>query len=628
MRIAVALVCLEFLVGSPLRAVTLSEGQSAYSQNQIAQAERIFTALAADPSALPPDRAAAARELARIAWLIDGNAARALDYLTVAANAGDKPCETGSLTVRVLRQSGRAAEAISRSAALLAACPDGIGDDEIIRTHVLGARLDLAAAAGGANRAKLLTEASIDARSFGPEADIEAARLRMETGLLTGDAPAALAAWKDYFWIEEGDAPQALANAGVTAVFTNGLARNAPLDDRLKLTDLLMRTGFAVQSRRFADAHGLQAAARDNPVMKRLQAYWSVHDQVEATFLKVNRRMARGGKTPAVLKAAASALDPLIEAAAATLMKAADSTGEVKAVLKSAYGLVGTGRGETSGYPSLHMGHLIEDREMLIAQHGKTAKIHYMSVDNMLANGFESWLWDGGPMVGGWQADGVIVQVRGAYVKSPLRAFRQSQDSPERRELIANERRLAPEDKAKLRARPVATLPGLGDRLQIQLVDRIMAVARTRTRDERGLRKAFLAEFSRANFNQSIEVHEGRHAIDESLGLSGKAEQPVFEYQAKLSELVLAEYPRMALRNMNLNLEGNGPHDKAGARIFSEYAKWIAAHSTEVMGFDPALPALVQLDKLTDGQIREIARNLDPLPNGRPSPLKLGNEAK
>jgi hypothetical protein len=41
------------------------------------------------------------------------------------------------------------------------------------------------------------------------------------------------------------------------------------------------------------------------------------------------------------------------------------------------------------------------------------------------------------------------------------------------------------------------------------------------------------------------------------------------------------------------------------------------------MGYDPALPALVQLDKLSDSQISEIARGLDPLPNGRESPSKL-----
>ena len=35
-----------------------------------------------------------------------------------------------------------------------------------------------------------------------------------------------------------------------------------------------------------------------------------------------------------------------------------------------------------------------------------------------------------------------------------------------------------------------------------------------------------------------------------------------------------------------------------------------------MIGYDPAVAALAQLDKLTDGQIREIARGLDRLSRG------------
>ena len=123
---------------------------------------------------------------------------------------------------------------------------------------------------------------------------------------------------------------------------------------------------------------------------------------------------------------------------------------------------------------------------------------------------------------------------------------------------------------------------------------------------------------------KSLRLHlEGRHAIDNAMGLSDNVDQGVLEYQAKLSELALTDYPRMALRNMNRALEGDGPHDRAGARIFDEYRQWMEAHpADQIMGYDPALPALVQLDKLSDGQIAEIARSLDLLPNGRPSPTK------
>jgi hypothetical protein len=119
-------------------------------------------------------------------------------------------------------------------------------------------------------------------------------------------------------------------------------------------------------------------------------------------------------------------------------------------------------------------------------------------------------------------------------------------------------------------------------------------------------------------------VHEGRHAIDGMLGHSGKVEQPVLEYNAKLSELALTAYPRIALGNMSHNLEGEGPHDKAGAKLFDDYRKWMEANTDQIIGYDPAVPVLAQLDKLTDNQIREIARGLDRLARGdKTAPAKL-----
>jgi hypothetical protein len=129
------------------------------------------------------------------------------------------------------------------------------------------------------------------------------------------------------------------------------------------------------------------------------------------------------------------------------------------------------------------------------------------------------------------------------------------------------------------------------------------------------VRRLFLAEYSKAVFNQSIRVHEGRHAIDNSMGVgtTQKVDQAVLEYHAKLSELALTAYPRIALRNMDRSLEGDGPHDRAGARVFDGYRKWMEAHTGEIMGYDSTIPALAQIDKLTDPQIRDIARSLDPL---------------
>jgi hypothetical protein len=232
----------------------------------------------------------------------------------------------------------------------------------------------------------------------------------------------------------------------------------------------------------------------------------------------------------------------------------------------------------------------------------------------MLANGFESWLWDGSAASGGWAADGTIVQVRGLYTGAPMRAFALLGDGPARREMIANQPRLAREDLERLGTPPVAELRGLQDRLYLQMLDRVAAVARSRGGD---FRSAFLSEYYHASIRHSIYLHETRHIIDGRLHVDDGHEavpSTGLEYRAKLTELGLADYPRMAFWNMiDANIGAATSHGQANARIMDLYRNWIEAHGAEVMGYDPALPALAQVDKLTDDQMRTIARAADPL---------------
>ena len=100
------------LISTGARAVTVSEGRAAYERNKVGDAERIYASVVADTAASAADRSAAERELARIAWLIDGNSIRALAHLSAARSIGDKPCDTSELVARVLRESSEAREAL------------------------------------------------------------------------------------------------------------------------------------------------------------------------------------------------------------------------------------------------------------------------------------------------------------------------------------------------------------------------------------------------------------------------------------------------------------------------------------------------------------------------------------
>ena len=67
----------------------------------------------------------------------------------------------------------------------------------------------------------------------------------------------------------------------------------------------------------------------------------------------------------------------------------------------------------------------------------------------------------------------------------------------------------------------------------------------------------------------------------------------------------------MAFGSINDSLvNSDSSHGIANTRIMGAYADWIAAHSKEVSGYDHASPALTQLDKLSDAQLRAVAADL------------------
>jgi hypothetical protein len=553
------------------------------------------------------DRAEAHRQLGRIAWLVDGDSRRALAALGAAEAAGDERCATARIEARVRREAGQGDALLARLPALAAACPEP-GAADRIRLYGAAAALDQAAAGEGrrlADAATLLAATGADGR-----AGLDASSLALELALVRGDAAAALQAWKDYFWLSDGDLPQALrANfpGGAAPVFAAGLARAAPPAARLVLVDLLVRAGFARAAERFAAATGLAKAAAGDPLWRKASGYFETRRALEAALLASNRRVARGGRP--------ADIDSLYMAAERRLVAAAGLPRQSRAALLAAYGLYGEAE-KTDGYAGLNLGHAIRDERLRIEQYGHRAEATFIALDNMIANGFDSWLWDGDAATGGWtEAGPVIVEVRSEYVESALTAWSVFSGGPARARLTARIRARTALDLAALKGGDVAFLPGLADRLRLQLADQVGARARAAAGRGGDLRRAYLDEYRRAAFQQSIFIHEGRHVLDRVLlDAGGRRDQAILEYRAKLSELALADYPRLALFNIDAaSIGGSGAHGRANRRILQAYADWIRGHRGEVAGFDPALPPLVQADKLSDAQIRAIARGLDPI---------------
>lgn len=575
------------------RAATLTEARDTYDNNRVSEAEAMLDEIAADPAVGEAERAQALRELGRI----DGLVRAEVDAIAAAmaqTSRGEERCATAATALRIYREVGEPATPLAYAKSAGGECAEGDSETlriELARTHIAlartqpGAHMHLDAAA-----AQL---AAIDEAARGAPA---VASTRFALALARRDANAAFAAWRDYYWLTEADAPQAMgAYAGrVSALFQAGLAADAPVPDRLALIEMLIRAGFTSEARHLAEDADLAGRASDNPTWRWAAAFFTFHETVRETTLRANREMAAGG--------GGEWYEDAIGAAAEQLMQSVGLSGDPRDALAQSYSVFGT-IGLTDNYPSLHAGHAVRDERIAVAQYGRTAELRFIVIDNMVANGFWSWLWDGSAQAGGWSNSGdTIVQVRSAYTAGPLNALRRARPGPFREQHLARITRDERSERAALGDDGVATLPATGARLRLQAIDRIAA-------HTGGDDAAFIAEYWRA-FNQSTIEHEGRHALDK---LSGRRfSDATYEFRGKLSEIALADYPRLSLSSIVAQTLSDTPHGNANRRILQGYRARMRRHRDEIAGFDRGAPALSQLHLLSDDQIRAVARSLDP----------------
>jgi hypothetical protein len=268
--------------------------------------------------------------------------------------------------------------------------------------------------------------------------------------------------------------------------------------------------------------------------------------------------------------------------------------------------------GKTAGVLDLHYGHRIIDEQREVSQYGKRGTLRFIAMDGIVSNGYSSWRRDGAGGDGGWSADGVIYQVRPMYADGPVRLWLRTAD-PELR--AKRDKEMADETKRDIEraaAQPIRYFPGLAMRLDRQYGDALLAELKAQGLEGDALRDAFLARANKDVFDSSIWAHEGRHAIDLKDGIK---DSPELEFRAKLSEVALGPSPRKSLTGgiISGDIGSDTPHGKANKRVAEGLVAWMKAHAGEIAGLDTGAPLLPQLDKLTDGQLRDAFRSMDPL---------------
>ena len=599
---------------APLRAQAppIDQAAAAYGVYDIGRAESLYEAVADDPGSSDRDRAVARRELARIAWLVDAEAVRARRLLSASIPEDPDPCPAARLLARVLNDGNAPVEAPAWLDPLATRClaiEPGVAIERIRslahQAAVLSGR-EQAGVVGGALHA--YRTLPVDVRS-----SPDASRLLLTLGLLSGDPATALEGWRGYFGLPEGETlPEALRGPDLDGrrIFEGGLAVDASPNARLDLAVLLMRAGFHEDLRRFVAAGGIDSRRLAGDERARtVTAYLHLVERLQTTIAAHDRYYARHGERDE--DGYEARLRELLREAVAAL---GDRSEDPWPALRRHFNLYGV-IGKSNGVSGIHLGHVITDERTRVAQGARSGSLRFVAIDNMIHNSFSGWLADGASGPGGWASDGAtIVQVRPRYLSVVETALSWAQPGEARERALREMEAKRQSDRAIARSEPIAYLPGVRDRLRLQGIDDIAERVREEIENPADFAPAFRRAFSAAVFGSSITAHEGRHVLDQ-LEFSGDAAlpNPELEYRAKLSELAMAASPKLALSSIYSPLfGGTSGHGIANRRLAEALADWVDAHSEQVEGYDPQLTALEQIDRLTNDQLRSIARSLDP----------------
>lgn len=264
---------------------------------------------------------------------------------------------------------------------------------------------------------------------------------------------------------------------------------------------------------------------------------------------------------------------------------------------------------ETRGAVSeLHLAHRLTSRRIGTGEEAGELVV----LDGVVAKGLDAWLLDDAGGRGGWTANDTAYQIRTAFTENPFRSWiglTEPQAIPGELFRITRD---SVGDIDRVRRDSLGYFPGVAARLFREgaqaILDSVSAVA---GRDGGQRQRAFTTALFHALIESSIALHEGRHLMDERRGRPPSSADA--ELNAKVDEVSSARHPRLALTAiLSPNIGDASPHGQANRRVMAGLNRWIRANGATIAGYDRTSPALLQLPKLTEDQLRAAFRSMRP----------------
>lgn len=617
---AVAAVCLALAGGLQAFAApeSFEAGEGAYIAGKFDEARAAYAATAASAAASPKARAASLRQLATMAWRLAGDDASAERYFADALAVGADVSRTHAERSRFYAERKRFNEAYAAGEAAVGSAAT--------KGERLGATLALARSVlSKLDGVPVSKQSEADMAQLGharalilqlgeaPPLILALSEALLEVALRLDDGQTVLMAWRSY--AREGAEvgvwkPAALRLA---AVLPGWRGRSPSRAERAEIFEALATSQFFDLAALVANDDRVpgREAFLASPHVGEVVAYAKLIEDTRTLTDAYYRDVANGKRDAAQWRGSLIAL-------AQSFWGHLHFNGQPPAFSPEAlapeferrFGAY-IGIGQTGSYVDLHYAHIFIDDARTIDQYGHRAQIRRIALDRLVSNGYESWLWDGRQAHGGWASTDRVYQVRPGYADGALAQWEMLTDPKLRAEEEQRIMRLTAGDDEIARKDPTGYLPGLAARLDWEGLNAILS--HLRERGEADLKQRFIVDFTRIGLDANFFAHEGRHVLDkQAFGPSLQSEE--LEFRAKLSEIAFSEQPRWSYGPiMNANIgDKSSPHGRANRRIMQGLVAWMEKHRASIAGLDAARPMLPQFDKLTDEQMREAMRAMDP----------------
>jgi hypothetical protein len=215
-------------------------------------------------------------------------------------------------------------------------------------------------------------------------------------------------------------------------------------------------------------------------------------------------------------------------------------------------------------------------------------------LDGVVTTGIDDWFLDGAGGRAGWVANDTVYERRPGFTETPFRALLALTDPQTVPGELFRIARDSVGDIERARRDSLGYFPGVAARMFRPATEALLDSVKTRE------------AFTRAMFDNlvrsSIVLHEGRHRADARARLRQSPADA--EFRAKLDEVTGARLPRLALTAiLSPSIGDSSPHGQANRRLMIGLNRWIRRNGSAITGYDPRVPALLQLPRLSDAQL-------------------------